>query len=93
MYSDYIGCITSKTYVVGTPPSISETVLLFKRMDKIYSQHIMPNFNSFVYMYRPPDKSVYWKIIFFISYQKHMLWVLKRNVSMRWFFRAPKTHV
>ena len=29
-----------------------------------------------------PDKSVYWKTIFFISHQKHMLWVLKRTVSM-----------
>ena len=26
---------------------------------------------------RPPDKSAYWKIIFFISHVKHMLWVLK----------------
>ena len=25
---------------------------------------------------RPPDKSVYWKIIFFISHPKHMWWVL-----------------
>ena len=33
-----------------------------------------------------PDKSVYWKIIFFISHPKHMLWVLKRTVSLRWFF-------
>ena len=35
---------------------------------------------------RPPDKSVYWKIIFFISNPKHMLWVLKRTVSLRRFF-------
>ena len=34
------------------------------------------------------DKSVYWKSIFFISHPKHMLWVLKRTVSMK-----PKTHV
>ena len=26
-------------------------------------------------------KSVYWKIIFFISHPKHMLWVLKRHVK------------
>ena len=26
--------------------------------------------------YRLPDKSVYWKIIFFISHPKHMLWVV-----------------
>ena len=25
---------------------------------------------------RPPDKSVYWKIVFFITHPKHMLWVL-----------------
>ena len=31
-----------------------------------------------------PDK--YWKIIFFISHPKHVLWVLKRTVSMRRFF-------
>ena len=35
---------------------------------------------------RPPDKRVYWKIIFFISHPKHMLWILKRTVSMRRFF-------
>ena len=27
-------------------------------------------------VFRPPDKSVYWKTIFFISHPKHMLWVL-----------------
>ena len=27
------------------------------------------------------------------NHPKHMLWVLKRTVSMRRFFRAPKTHV
>ena len=39
----------------------------------------------FLYMInRPPDKSVYLIIIFFvISQPKHMLWVLKRTVSLR----------
>ena len=32
--------------------------------------------------FRPPDKSVHGKNIFFISHPKHMLWVLKRTVSM-----------
>ena len=41
----------------------------------------------------PPDKSAYLKIIFLISQPKRMLWVLKRTVSMRRFFWAPKTHV
>ena len=41
---------------------------------------------------RPPDKSAYWKTVFFISHPKHMLWVLKRTVLMRWFFWVPKTH-
>ena len=36
-----------------------------------------------------PDKSVYWKVIFLISQTKHLLWVLKRTVSMRRFFGAP----
>ena len=39
-----------------------------------------------VYKDRPPDKCVYWKFIFIISHPKHMLWVLKRTVSMRQFF-------
>ena len=34
----------------------------------------------------PLVKSVYQKIIFLISQQKHMLWVLKRTLSMRRFF-------
>ena len=33
------------------------------------------------------------KILFFISQPKHMLWVLKRTVSVRRFFWAPKTYV
>ena len=36
--------------------------------------------------YRTPDKSVKLKIIFLISQPKHMLWVLKRTISMRRFF-------
>ena len=39
---------------------------------------------------RPPDKSACWKTIFFISHPKHTLWVLKRTVSLRRFFWAPK---
>ena len=35
---------------------------------------------------RPPDKSAYWKIIFFISHPKHMWWELKRDGS----FEHPK---
>ena len=35
---------------------------------------------------RPLVKSVYQKINFLISHPKHMLWVLKRTVSLRRFF-------
>ena len=38
------------------------------------------------YNTRPPNKSVLLKISFLISQPKHMLWVLKRTVSMRRFF-------
>ena len=38
-------------------------------------------------------KSVYQKNNFLISQPKHMLWVLKRTVSMRRFFWAPTTYV
>ena len=37
-------------------------------------------------IYRPPDKSVYLKIILHISQSKQMLWVLKRKSAMRRFF-------
>ena len=39
-----------------------------------------------------PDESTKLKILFHVSQQKHLLWVLKRAVSLRRFFRAPKTH-
>ena len=32
------------------------------------------------------------KLFFFVSEPKQMLWVLKRTVSMRRFFCAPKTY-
>ena len=35
---------------------------------------------------RPSDRSAYLKIVFLISQPLHMLWVLKRAVSMRRFF-------
>ena len=38
-------------------------------------------------------KKAYQKIIFFLLLNKIMLWMLKRTVSMRWFFWAPKTFV
>ena len=38
-------------------------------------------------------KSAYQKFNFLISKPKHMLWVLKRTLSMRRFFWAPKTFV
>ena len=41
--------------------------------------------------YRPLVKSLYQKNGYFvISQPKHMLWVLKRTVSMRRFFKHPK---
>ena len=41
----------------------------------------------------PLDKSPPLKISFVVSQPKHMLGVLKRTISMRWFFWAPKTNV
>ena len=38
---------------------------------------------------RSPDKSAYWKIIFLISQPEHLLWVLKRTLSIS-FFEHPK---
>ena len=41
---------------------------------------------TFIYKIRPLAKSAYQKNNFLISQPKHMLWVLKRTVSMRRFF-------
>ena len=38
-------------------------------------------------------QSAYKKKYFLISQPNHTLWVLKRIISMRQFFRAPKTYV
>ena len=38
------------------------------------------------HIHRPLVKSAYQKINFLISQPKHMLWVLKRTISMRRFF-------
>ena len=40
--------------------------------------------------YRTLDKSVFRKTIFLISQPKHMLWALKRTVSMRRSYEQPK---
>ena len=51
-------------------------------------QHCLPNypFSGLGGSSRPLVNSVYQKNIIFISQPKHMLWVLKRTVSMRQFF-------
>ena len=46
-----------------------------------------------IFNIRPLVKSAYQIFNFLISQSKHMLWVLKRTVSMRRFFLAPKTYV
>ena len=50
-------------------------------------------FNRLIDSSRPPDKLVCLKNIFPTSQPKHMLWVLKRTISMRRFFRAPKIQI
>ena len=50
------------------------------KIDKQFLVH------EIVILIRPPDKSVLLKIIFLISQPKHMLWVLKRTVSLSQFF-------
>ena len=52
----------------------------------VFVARIVYSENVSVELPRPPDKSAYRKISFFISHPKHMLWILKRTVSMRRFF-------
>ena len=44
-------------------------------------------------LYRTLDETAYQKKYFIISHSKHMLWVLKRTISMKWFFCTHKTYV
>ena len=88
-----------------TQTEIAEEKKVFERNDKFSlktslgikknismnkKNHISLDFKSLVC--RPPLQSAYHKTIFLISQPKHMLWVLKRTVSMRRFFCAPKTY-
>ena len=41
---------------------------------------------KFLNIAKPSDKYALLKIDFLISLSKHMLWLLKRTISMRWFF-------
>ena len=65
------------------------TIRVSNSLDPLQAQYFVgPDLgqNCLKMLSRPPDKSVYWKIISFISHPKHILWVLKRTVSTRRFF-------
>ena len=73
------------TYVLGAQKFILKKKEIQQKKACKVSEHVKS---------RPPDKIVYWTTVFFlISQAKYMLWVLKRTVSIRRLFRAPKTHV
>ena len=55
-------------------------------MDLITMELITMELITMELQIKPPDKSVYLKIISLMSQPKHMLWVLKRTVSLRRFF-------
>ena len=72
----------SDTYLFGEHPSVSPPLLFLRKMQVLLlSSSTMLSHPKEMYG-RPPDKSVYQKIIFFFSQSKHMLWVLKRTASM-----------
>ena len=71
------------TALLNIPPTYLITTLVLPTPEnKMQKQH--SNIPAF---------SVYQKINFLISQPKHRLWILKRTVSMRRFFCAPKTYV
>ena len=41
----------------------------------------------------PLDMKMLLKMYFLFFSQSIMLWVLKRAISLRWFFRVPKSYV
>ena len=87
-YAIHVQCHNEKTRKVSVGREFPTFALLsIQRSHKtIGSKERNKTNQSMVLTYRSPDKSVYLKIIFLISHPKHMLWVLKRIVSMRRFF-------
>ena len=85
---------------INYKPLSNRNIWIFKlsyfiHMYVVFHIYLVAFLGLFDIQFRHPDKSVYLKIIFLILIfqPKHMLWVLKRTVSLRWFFWAPKTHV
>ena len=78
--------LLSKKNVLCPPPPLKTYVHVLQKV-QITNYTKIRNMNSHVHVpVRPPYKSAYLKIILLISQPKHMLWVLKRTVSMRRFF-------
>ena len=64
--------------------------LFHKNFGKLLSMFVFLWNKNYSLWNRPLSKSVYRKIHSLISQSNYMLWVLKRTVSMRRFFWAPK---
>ena len=81
----------------GLEGSFEHPKHMFKLMNKkkIATLHskVLLNWSYTSKVLGPVVKSAYQKFHFLISKPKHMLWVLKRTVSMSRFFWAPKTYV
>ena len=78
-----------RTYVESLSKPCDSTSVIKALLGKL---DIKRHSSSILYIHRPLVKSAYQKNNFLISQPKHMLWVLKRTISMRRFFWAPKTY-
>ena len=80
-----------KAYVVGTQHNRLDESLGPEGATQWACREV---WSDWMNLARPSDKSMFNKSkLIFIFQLKHMLWVLKRTVSMRRFFWVPTTHV
>ena len=76
-----------------TEPQSASSFINPCHAEYFYVLHSTTSFILLTCSARTLVKSMYRKFNFLISQPKHMLWVFKRTVSLRWFFLAPKAYV
>ena len=67
---------------------LTSKTIIFLQLSLLISYHVFRFWHILKgdHKVRSQDKTLYWKSVFFMSHPKHMLWVLKRTISMRQFF-------
>ena len=78
MYSGYITQVLEQIAIEKEVLGIFDCFTLTLGLSMMFLRRGVDKRKNNLIVTRPPDKSAYWKIIFFISHPKHMLCVLKK---------------